>query len=88
MIHDEGNYIYIEKHVGRRLAMSRFLGSLFGFPKVFFKLLVEELSMTFSMLSLSVRMHTQQFRLAMKGKILHPVTLEEYQKIQSEKKPD
>lgn len=88
MIYDENNFIYIEKYVGRRVAMSRFLISFFGFPRSFFKLIVEELSMTFSMLTLSVRMHAQQFRLAIKGKVLHPVTLEEYQSIQSEKNHD
>ena len=84
MIHDEGNYLYIEKHVGRRKAMSGFLVSFFSFPKMLLKLLAEELSMTFSILSLTVRMHTEQFRLAVKGKILQKVTLEEYKKIHSE----
>tara|TARA_R110002072_G_scaffold302794_1_gene488765 strand:+ start:902 stop:1171 length:270 start_codon:yes stop_codon:yes gene_type:complete len=84
MIYDEGNYLYIEKHVGRRKAIFGCFITFFGLPKTFLRLLVEEFSMMFSILSLTVRMHTKQFRLAVKGKILHQVTLEEYKKINSE----
>lgn len=80
---DESNYVYVEKFIGRRAAMFRLCLSFFGFPKALLKLLVEEMWMMFTMLSLSVRIHTEQFRLAVKGKVLQKATLEEYRKIYS-----